>query len=228
MKRIVIIPSGGSGQRVGSSLPKQYIKINGKELIYYTLKVFQDSPEIDEIVLAAQCEYFTLIEDLAKINSITKISGIVEGGNTRQESVYKALLSLNPEDNPTIIVHDAVRPFLTSGILSEGIRTAEKEGAAVTAIPATDTLLTGKNYVSEYLDRTGIFYVQTPQVFKYDIIKFSFDKAKEENFAGTDESMIVKNAGYNIKIINGSPLNMKITTKDDFEIADNILSKSFG
>ena len=228
MKRIVIIPSGGKGQRVGESLPKQYIKINGKELLYYTLKVFQDSPEIDEIVLAAQCEYFPLIENLAESNSLTKLINIVEGGSTRQESVYKGLLSLKPVNNPTIIVHDAVRPFLTFSILSEGIRTAEKEGAAVTAIPATDTLLSGHNYVSEYLNRTGIFYVQTPQIFKYDIIKYSFDKAQKEGFEGTDESMIVKNAGYKIKIINGSPLNMKITTKDDFEIADNILSKSVG
>lgn len=226
MKTVVIIPSGGKGLRVGDSLPKQYIQIHGKELIYYTIKIFQDSPEISEIVIAAQSEYFPLLNSIAENNNLTKITRIVSGGETRQQSVYNALNSIHGNEKTLVAVHDAVRPFLHPCILSEGIKTAIEIGSAVVAIPAVDTLIEGNEFVINFPDRKKIYYAQTPQIFRYDIIKSAFDQAQKENFYGTDESMIVKHAGFPIKIVEGSPLNIKITTKDDFKIADNILSIS--
>ena len=218
MNVFAIIPAGGLGKRANSPLPKQFLKSNGKEIIANTIDIFQKSDLIDGIIIAAQKEFFELIEEIKEKYSFTKIIKIVEGGKERQNSVFKALLSLPDNIDCIIAVHDAVRPLLSQNILTNAIETAKKTGCAVVASKAKDTLITGNEFVQSYVDRQEIFIVQTPQVFKYKILLEAMKKAEKENFIGTDESMLVHRLGYEVKIVEGSSLNFKITNIDDIKL----------
>ncbi|MCF8411782.1 MAG: 2-C-methyl-D-erythritol 4-phosphate cytidylyltransferase [Melioribacteraceae bacterium] len=218
MRRFAIIPSGGSGKRSGSAEPKQYLKFNGKELIAYTLDAFQNSRLIDDIIISAQPEYFDLLEEIKLKYHFTKIMNIVEGGQERQDSVFNALKSIVAENKDIVAVHDAARPLLPQNSLESSILAAEKYGAAVVAIKAKDTLLRGNGIVTDFVDRSNIYYAQTPQVFEYKILYDALVKAQNENLKGTDESTIVKHFGNEVRIVDGSAFNFKITTQDDIEL----------
>ena len=218
MKKIVIIPSGGTGSRIGEPLPKQYNLINGKELLAYTLEVFQKSEQVDAIIVAAQEKYFNLIQQISEKYNFHKIKKIVKSGKERQDSVYNALRSLSANNDDLIIVNDAARPLLDKEILERAIKTAEEFDNAIVCINARDTLVKADSFVKSYIDRESIYYVQTPQIFRYNILMNSMKKAYEENFYGTDESMLVTRVGYKVKLVEGSILNFKITTKNDLEL----------
>lgn len=222
MKVFAIIPSGGSGSRMNNPLPKQYIRINGKEIIAYTLEVFQKCNLIDEIIVSVNKDYLDLLHTIKNNYSFSKIIQIVEGGTERQQSVHNALNSINAHDNDLIVVHDAVRPLLSLDILTNTIETAKRSGSAVVAIKAKDTLIKGMDSVLSYIDRKDVYYAQTPQVFKYKILLEAMNKAEKENFIGTDESMLVHRAGYKVNIVNGSFLNFKITNGEDLLIFEKI------
>ncbi len=224
MKTIAIIPSGGVGSRFLSSIPKQYVKVLGKELIYYTLNVFQQCNLIDEIIIPAQPEYFDLLNGLKAKYNLTKISKVIKGGKERQHSVYNALNSIKPDANDLVVVHDAARPLLSPELLQRAIKFADKYDSIVVAIKARDTLLKAKdNIVENYLDRSDIYYVQTPQIFRYSILKQAFEKANETNFLATDESMLVKNNNINVNILEGESSNFKITTQSDIQLFESII-----
>ena len=218
MKTFAVIPAGGKGLRINSEIPKQFLSINGKELIAYTIDVFQKCNMIDEIIISSQKDYFELLNQIKSKYSFTKITNIVEGGKERQFSVFNAVKSIIANDDDLIIVHDAVRPLLPLSVLENAIKTAIQYGSAITAIKAKDTLVKGNEFVEDYIDRKEIYYVQTPQIFQYKIFYNSMIKAEKDNFIGTDESMILKNAGYKVKIVEGSAFNFKITTKDDLKL----------
>jgi len=223
MRIFAIIPAGGKGIRSGYSAPKQYLKFNGKELIAYTLEVFQKNILVNEILIAAHPDYFSIIEKLKKKFNLNKISQIVKGGNERQDSVYNALASLEAKENDLIIVHDAARPLLSQKILTNAINLAKRKGNAVVCIKAKDTLIKGKDYVGSYINREDVYYVQTPQIFTYKDLMEAIETAYKKKFRGTDESMLVKRLGKEIFIAEGSPLNFKITTKEDIEMFKKLI-----
>ncbi len=228
MISIAIIPAGGKGLRTGitkkgNAVPKQYIKVNGKELIVYTLRTFQKNKLIDRIIVAAEPEYFDLLLQLAKKYKLTKLKLIVEGGETRQNSVYNALLSSEADSNDLIVVHDAARALLPDEVLTNAINTAKKLGNALVCIRAKDTLIKGNRTVGEYLNRDEVYYVQTPQIFKYKDLLRAMNKSNRENFIGTDESMLVKRTGRKVNIVEGSVLNFKVTTKEDIELFKKLI-----
>lgn len=218
MTTMAIIPAGGKGLRSGSATPKQYLKVNGKEIIVYTLQTFHNNKLIDRIIIAAEPEYFNLLIKLIKKYKLNKVDLIVEGGNTRQDSVYNAVLSSGADANDVLVVHDAARALLPEAVLFKAILTAKKKGNALVCIKAKDTLIKGKSVVNEYLDRDEVYYVQTPQIFKYRDLQRAFRKAHNEQFVGTDESMLVKRTGKKVNIVEGSVFNFKITTKEDVEL----------
>lgn len=218
MKIFAIIPSGGAGKRADSVLPKQYIQFNGKELIAFTLDVFQKCEMIDEIVIPAQRDYFKLLNDIKEHYSFIKLSKIVEGGEERQDSVFNALKSLNASDEDLIVVHDAVRPLLPQDVLINAIETAKQFGSAVVAVKAKDTLIQGNDFVLSFVNREEFYYAQTPQIFSYKILSEAFRRASEDKFLGTDESMLVHRMGYEIKLAVGSSFNFKITNQDDIKL----------
>ena len=142
MKIIAIIPAGGKGIRSGTATPKQYLKFNNKELIVYTIEVFQKNDLVKEIIISAEPEYFELLRKLKEKYSLTKISNIVKGGETRQDSVYNALKSIEDVTGDDLIaVHDAARPLLPQIVLTNAIRTAQQKGNALVCIKAKDTLI---------------------------------------------------------------------------------------
>jgi 2-C-methyl-D-erythritol 4-phosphate cytidylyltransferase len=225
MKIYSIIPSGGVGTRFNSNIPKQYIKVFGKELIVYTLEIFQKCNLIDEIIIPASESYFELLNQIKKEYNLTKISKIVKGGQERQDSVYNGLVAAHCKPKDLIVVHDAARPLLSDKILRNAIMEAKKFDSVVVAIKAKDTLFSAKDNVRNYIDRTNIFYAQTPQVFKYDILKEAFELANKNKFKATDESMIVKNANFDVKVIEGDFRNFKITTQSDLSTFEKLVSK---
>lgn len=225
MKNIAIIPSGGIGKRIQSPIPKQYVKVLGKEILTYTLETFQNSNLIDEIIIPAEIKYFKTIADIKKKYNITKITNIVEGGKERQDSVYNALISKNFNEEDYIIVHDAARPFLSINLLNNAIKYAHNFDSVVVALKARDTIFSGNDYVQNYIDRSSLYYAQTPQIFKFKILIESFVKAKNQKFIATDESMIVKNAGFNVRILDGEFSNFKITTKNDIDLMQKFFRK---
>ena len=224
MKVYAIIPAGGKGKRSGIKTPKQYLKINGKELIVYTLEVFQKNKLVDEIIISADPLYFNKLKRLIKKYKLSKVASIVEGGRERQDSVYNALCSLSsPSSNDLIAVHDAARTLLPVKVLTSALITAKKKGNALVCIKAKDTLVKGKVRVEEYLNRNEVYYVQTPQVFRYRDLMKAMNKANKENYYGTDESMLVSRIGIKANIVEGSVFNFKVTSKDDIELLKKIL-----
>ncbi|MCX6151477.1 MAG: 2-C-methyl-D-erythritol 4-phosphate cytidylyltransferase [Ignavibacteriales bacterium] len=225
MKTVAIIPAGGQGKRFGESLPKQYHQINGKEILIYTLEIFQHCSLVDEIVVAAQKDFFNLIKERTDQYQITKMKKIVEGGKERQDSVYNALVSFEADKNDLIAVHDAARPLLSNEILENALKAAKIFDNILVCLKNSDTLIKGKDVVHSYIDRENIFHVQTPQIFRYEILKKSMGLALRENFYGTDESMLVVRAGYNVKIVAGSVLNFKITSQEDVEMFKKMIQE---
>ena len=228
MKTVAIIPAGGKGLRTGitkkgNAVPKQYLKINGKELIVYTLKTFQNNRNINRIIVAAEPEYFKLLVKLVRKYKLTKLKLIVEGGATRQESVYNAILSSQAAPDDLIVVHDAARALLPEEVLTKAIITAKKKGNALVCIKAKDTLIKGDSSVKEYLNRDEVYYVQTPQIFKYKDLLKAMNKSNRENFTGTDESMLVKRTGRKVNIVEGSVYNFKVTTKEDIDLFKKLI-----
>ena len=232
MKIFAIIPAGGKGKRGGTETPKQYLKFHGKELIVYTLEVFQKNDLVDEIIIAAETPYFSLLKKIKKYYNLNKISQIVEGGEERQDSVYNALKAIEAEgassndyahlNDDLVAVHDAARPLLPDNILTSAINSAKEKGNALVCLKAKDTLLKGDQIVKEYVDRTEIQYVQTPQIFKYGDLVKAMKNAYENDFIGTDESMLIKELGIDINIVEGSMLNFKVTTATDIEMFEKL------
>jgi len=218
MKTYAIIPSGGIGKRLNSSLPKQYVKINGKELIAYTIEIFQSCDLIDEIIIAAQKDFFPLLEEIKRKYNFTKLTNFVEGGKERQDSVYNALLSIDGNDGDTILVHDAARPLLPKEILTQALNSSKKFDNIIVAMKASDTLVKASEFVEKYLNRDEIYHVQTPQISKFKILLNAMKSAKNKYFLGTDESILLFRTSNKIKIIDGSSLNFKVTTQSDLDL----------
>jgi 2-C-methyl-D-erythritol 4-phosphate cytidylyltransferase len=224
MKTIAIIPAGGKGIRSGTAAPKQYLKFNDKELIVYTLEIFQQNEMIDEIIISTEGNYINLLNDLKEKYDLSKISKVVKGGDTRQDSVYNALKSITDVDDKDLVaVHDAARPLLPQNVIINAIETAKQKGNALVCIKARDTLIKGNKVVESYVERDKVYYVQTPQIFAYSVLIKAMKNAYENNFNGTDESILVRQIGEKVNIVEGSVYNFKITTADDIEMFERLV-----
>ena len=182
------------------------------------MEIFQKCELIDEIIISAQPEFFSLIEEIKSTYNISKLSKIIEGGRERQDSVFNALKAIDANDNDVIAVHDAARPLLPIQILNTALLTANKFDNVIVATKATDTLVSGEEFVNGYLDRNSTFHVQTPQISKFKNLFDAMKSAYNENFIGTDESILLYKASNKIKIVEGSSLNFKVTTESDLDL----------
>lgn len=214
-----IVLFGGSGDRFQSKLPKQFLKIGGKPLMTYCLDALQNSPEVDTIILASKPGYEYLVRDLCLQYHYTKVKSVVSGGQTRQESVYRCLnflSGLKPKRNSLVLIHDGDRPKLTETMIQESFVAAAQFGAAVTAIPATDSILLSRGKeVEDYLPRDQCFQVQTPQTFAYPLILKAHQAARDKNRIATDDGSLVLALGHRVHLVPGSVDNIKITTRED-------------
>ncbi|MBI5402739.1 MAG: 2-C-methyl-D-erythritol 4-phosphate cytidylyltransferase [Ignavibacteriae bacterium] len=214
-----IIPASGSGVRFSGKTPKQFIKSGGKEIIAYTLNTFNRIREIDSITIATRKEYFDRLIKIVFENRFDKVLKIVEGGTHRMDSVYNALMNISCAKNDFIIIHDAVRPFVSPDLIRRLIKEARRQKVVIPGLLISDTVkkTDNKAIVKETVERENLYRVQTPQVFRFDVLVKSFEKAYEDNFTGTDEASITEYAGYKTKIINGETSNIKITVKEDLK-----------
>ena len=221
-----IILAAGKGRRMESSVNKVYIDLLGKKTIVRTLESFQQSPFIDEIILVVGENDITYcgFEVIDKL-FFTKVKEVVGGGVSRQESVYNGLQAVS-KDAKLISIHDGARPLVTEEILERSIQGALEFGAVTTGVPVKDTIkvINNEGYVTDTPDRNKLWAVQTPQVFKRNIIFEAHKQGRELGIEATDDAMLVENLGHRIKIIEGSYENIKLTTPEDAIIARAIIN----
>jgi 2-C-methyl-D-erythritol 4-phosphate cytidylyltransferase len=224
-----IIPAAGIGARMHADRAKQMLELGGVPVLVHTLRRFQQCDAVDQIILVLQPAQTTDMLGLVSRYNLTKVARVVGGGAERQDSVYRGLQVVREENAGIIIVHDAVRPFVKPEEIRAVIERAESTGAALMALAATDTIKQVKSgRVQRTLDRRRIYYAQTPQAFRYSVIRDAFERAYAEGFMGTDESQLVERFGHRVSVVEGSPINIKITRPFDLRLAEVIEREFFG
>jgi len=223
-----IIPAAGIGARMHADRAKQMLELGGVPVLVHTLKRFQQCDAVDQIILVLQPSLTSDALGLISRYNLTKVARVVAGGTERQDSVYRGLQVVSEESAGIIVVHDAVRPFVKPEEIRAVIERAESAGAALMALAATDTIKQVKSgRVQRTLDRRRIYYAQTPQAFRFSVIREAFERAYADGFMGTDESQLVERLGQRVSVVEGSALNIKITRPFDLRLAEGIQSEFF-
>lgn len=221
MKTVAIVLSGGRGKRMGSDMPKQYIEYQGFPLIYYPLKTMQES-FIDEIVLVCSEDYYDYCQELVADYELDKVTQIVIGGKERYHSVYAGLQAI--EDADYVFIHDGARAFVDNGVLERCLADVKKYDACVAAMPVKDTIKVAKDgFIVDSPDRSKLYAVQTPQCFKYELIKSSYERMIEEETTLLTKGAAITDDTYVFSLYNDKPVylsegsyeNIKVTTPED-------------
>ncbi len=239
MKVFVIIPAAGLGTRMAAPSAKgppskQFKELGGVPILVQTLQKFADNPTVGEIVIALRRNEIAGFRGLLEKqfpNISLKNVRMVEGGEHRQNSVANALAAIVADPDDIVLVHDAVRPFVTREIIAGVIEAARKYGAAIAGWPAVDTIKqvdrTAEGaVVTATIPREHVVMAQTPQGFRYLVLKKAFDEAMADGFVGTDEASLIERSGQPVAVVMGSPRNIKITTPADMELAEFYLKAS--
>lgn len=220
----VVIVAAGTGSRMKKDINKQFIKLKNKEIVAHTIDKFYNSENIDDIVVVIredEEEYFN--KNIKEKYGFTNIK-VAHGGNERQDSVFNGIKMLKKECE-VVLIHDGARPFVTDDIIKRSINKANEHNAIVVGVKVKDTIkvVSDNGNIVDTPNRSYLWAVQTPQVFKYDIITKAYEDAYNNNYYGTDDAMLVERIGYNVKMIEGSYNNIKITTQEDLEFGEQIL-----
>lgn len=227
MKVAVIIPAAGLGTRMGRTSAekagtsrKQFMLLDGSPILLHTIRKFVACPLVNEIVVALRPEDKAWVDEMLARERLAKPVRLVDGGDSRQQSVENALATLAP-DTDLVAVHDAVRPFIDPVIIEKVIREAAESGAAIVGIVPVDTIKqVRRNKIRTTLPRERLVLAQTPQVFRFDLLKRAFAMAREDGFIGTDESSLVERLDQvEVSVVPGSDRNIKITKPSDMDLA---------
>ncbi len=227
MKKLaVIIPAAGSGTRMGSRIPKPFLKLRGVSILEHTIQAFAKVDFVSQIVIATSSEWIQEVEAITKSISRELSFLIIEGGAERQHSIHNALNVISKEVE-LIAVHDAVRPFISAGLIKRCYQTALEYGGAIVAVPAKDTIkeVAKDNTILNTPDRSKLWQAQTPQVFQKELLIAAYKSAKTENFTGTDDASLVERIGGTVKVIEGDRRNLKITFPIDLKVAELIMDE---
>lgn len=229
MRTVAIIPAGGAGKRLNAKKAKQYLLLDDTPLLVHTLKVFQEAKVINEIVLVLPKDDVASSKYLINNYGLTKVTAVVAGGKERQDSVRNGLEAIDGKCN-VVVIHDAVRPFVTEELIRKVVAAAKSTGAASVGVKAKDTIKETKknNMVLATIPRKNLWLTQTPQAFKFELLKKAYHAAYAEKFYGTDDASLVERIGKKVKMIEGSYENNKITTPEDMIIADVLIKKKTG
>ena len=221
MKNIAIVLAGGQGLRMGSDTPKQFLNIDNLPMIVKTISAFNAVKAIDFILVVCLKDYIPEMEKLVKEYNLNKVRYIVEGGSTRQESVFKGLTKLKQEKvdgGDIVLIHDGARPFVSEKIILDNIEACDKHYAVNTVIKVTDSVLISKDgeYVNRYLDRDELYRCQTPQTFRLDIIYGAHEDAIKDGIVNaTDDASLLIRFNKPVHLVLGDPSNKKITNPQD-------------
>jgi 2-C-methyl-D-erythritol 4-phosphate cytidylyltransferase len=216
----VIIPAGGVGKRMGGRLPKQFLRIDGEPILLRSVRAFEGIAAVSQIIVAVPAAHVRRTHTLLRDGGCRKVTAVVEGGRERQDSVRIALDWMTGK--PTVVlVHDAVRPLVSRSAILQVVNAAERWGAAVVGVRMKDTIKTEgrKGFFAATLPRKFLWAVQTPQGFQTHLIVKAHRLAHKAGFMGTDDASLVERLRIPVRIVEGSPRNIKITTKDDLRIA---------
>jgi len=234
MKVAVILPAAGLGTRMGKSSAektgtsrKQFMLLEGSPILAHTVRKFAALDSVSEIIVAVRAEDIEWVRSVIAAEFPQGRVRVVEGGNSRQQSVENALAAVEP-DTDLVAVHDAVRPFIDLETIQKVFEEASAIGAAIVGVPAVDTVKqvtrgTGHVKIRATLPREKLVMAQTPQVFRYDLLSRAFRAAREDGFAGTDESSLVERLDVEVAVVPGSDRNIKITKPGDMHLANLFL-----
>ncbi|HXX19273.1 MAG TPA: 2-C-methyl-D-erythritol 4-phosphate cytidylyltransferase [Candidatus Acidoferrum sp.] len=227
MSRIVaIVPAAGLGTRMGADQPKQFLELDGMPLIIFTLRRLAACRAITEFLIATRAEDVMWLQDRVAKAALGRPARVIHGGDTRQQSVANALAQVDPATE-IVLVHDAVRPFVTAEQVDRVIAEARARGAAILGIPAIDTVKEVKRaslpedvaLISATIPRERIVLAQTPQAFSYALLRDAFRRAEQDGMTGSDEAVLVERMGRDVYVVLGSERNLKITRPADMELA---------
>jgi 2-C-methyl-D-erythritol 4-phosphate cytidylyltransferase len=228
METLAIIPAAGAGVRMGGETPKQFLALEGVPIVVHTLRKFDLADSIDEIFLGLRPEDMDRARAEIEREHFSKPVHLIPGGASRQETVALALRQAPPTAQ-IVVVHDAVRPFVTPEMICQAIEAARKSGAAILGIPSVDTVKqVERQTILGTLPRERIVLAQTPQAFRFEILKEAFDRALADGYEGTDESSLVERLGYTVVILMGSDRNIKITKPSDLPLARLFIAQDHG
>ena len=235
MKTIAIIAAGGVGKRIvgdpatggEGNFPKQFLTLKDKPILAHTIDKFERCELIDEIILVVPEDYLEYCSQaLVEKYSFKKIKKIICGGKERQDSVYLGLKTC-PISTSIVVIHDGVRPLISPEKISESIKLCQEKKAVILAVPVKDTIKRVEDgLVITTLDRKKLWLVQTPQVFEYRLIMDAYEKARKDDFTGTDDSILVERLGHEVAVLEGEYENIKITTAEDLILAEKFLEMS--
>jgi 2-C-methyl-D-erythritol 4-phosphate cytidylyltransferase len=222
-----IIVAGGKGIRMGAAVRKQYLLLAGKPIFCHTLEAFDACSCIEEIYLVVPPDDLnTCAEKWVSSLILHKTIHLVAGGLERQDSVYRGIQAVSGQRCEIVVIHDAVRPFVSSRMIEDCVAETRISGACIVGMPVTETAKrVNVNQVEFTLDRNAIWMAQTPQAFDLNLIRTAHEKAGLDHFMGTDDAMLVERLGHKIRIIPGSRLNMKITSPEDLALAEGIIQR---
>ena len=237
MKVFVIIPAAGLGTRMaaasgparGAQPTKQFAEIGGAPIIIHTIRKFGTSPRVDGIYVALREQERARFQAHMVAEHLRVKVHVVLGGESRQQSVANALNALHAESHDVVLVHDAVRPFVDHEIIDNVVQAVMKHGAAIAGVPAVDTIkqverMADGAIITSTIPRERVVQAQTPQGFRYELLKRAFDDALEVGFTGTDEASLLERTGQEVAVVMGSARNIKITTPADLELAEFFLT----
>ena len=227
-RNTAIVLAAGQGKRMHSKVQKQFLVIQGYPVLYYSLRCFQESPLIQDIILVTGEESISYCkEEIVKKYGFTKVSAVIPGGKERYDSVYAGLCECR--DCEYVLIHDGARPFVTEEILKRGLQKVKETGACVIGMPSKDTvkLSDEEGYVKETPNRKCVWTIQTPQIFLYSLIREAHDSIRQKDMSKiTDDAMVVEQEkGTKIRLVEGSYQNIKITTPEDLDVAETFLKK---
>jgi 2-C-methyl-D-erythritol 4-phosphate cytidylyltransferase len=227
MNRIaVIVPAAGLGTRMGADQPKQFLELDGVPLIIFTLQRLASCPAITDFLISTRAEDVMSLQDKVAKAALGRPAKVIHGGDTRQQSVANALAQVDPSTE-LVLVHDAVRPFVTREQIERLIAEARARGAAILGLPAIDTIKEVKRaslpedvaLISATIPRERIVMAQTPQAFSYTLLRDAFRKAQQDGMTASDEAALVERFGHDVFVVQGSERNIKITRPSDMDLA---------
>lgn len=229
MKNTAIVLAAGQGKRMHTKIQKQFLEIKGYPVLYYSLRCFQDSPLIEDIILVTGEESVLYCQkEIVDKYGFTKVTKVIPGGKERYDSVYRGLLAC--ENSDYVLIHDGARPFITEEILERGLTGAEETGACAVGMPSKDTVKIAdeSGYIAETPDRSKVWMIQTPQIFQYALIRNAHESIRTREMSNvTDDAMVVEQeTGIKVRLAEGSYQNIKITTPEDLGVAELFLGNS--
>jgi 2-C-methyl-D-erythritol 4-phosphate cytidylyltransferase len=225
MQVFVILPAAGLGTRMAGQQPKQFLSLDGVPILIHSLRAFAAVKRVSAIYVAVRkTELERVRADVAEYGFDSRVH-VVEGGDTRQESVMHALAAVSAVADDIVLVHDAVRPLIDTATIDRTIDAVAENGAAIVAVPAIDTIKQVERtahgaLITATIPREFIVHAQTPQGFRYGLLQKALSEAFEDGFVGTDEASVVERAGFPVAVVHGAQVNLKITQPGDLELAE--------